>query len=114
MGQALIELNRSSENSDRRRILASANTIFFAGTPHGGLRTDELEKMVEDLGSDDSILNLLHQIREDSEYLELQKKDLSKIWSTLSKVVTFYETVKTPVVQKVVVANLPTCSVWHN
>jgi hypothetical protein len=88
--------------------LASANTIFFAGTPHGGLRTDELEQMAKfELGDDHSMLNLLKQLREDSEYLELQKKDLKSIWSSISKIVTFYETVKTPVIQRVVVATAP-------
>ncbi|KAF8535479.1 hypothetical protein BDD12DRAFT_912762 [Trichophaea hybrida] len=99
--QALIELNRSPENSDRKRILASANTIFFAGTPHGGLRTDELEQMAKfELGDDHSMLNLLKQLREDSENLELQRKDLKTMWSSISKVVTFYETAKAPVIQR--------------
>jgi hypothetical protein len=109
--KALIELNRSPENSVRKSIVASTNTIVFAGTLHGRLRTEELEQMaIFELGGDHSMLNLLHQLREDSEYLEILKNDLSKIWPPLTNVFTFYETVKTRVVQKAFVSDGPlTC-----
>jgi len=110
----LIELNQTSQNSDRQSMLASVKTIFFAGTPHGGLRTDEMKRMAkQQLGIDNSMVDLLKQLQEDSEYLELQKKGLIKIWSFIRKVVTFYETVKTPTARRVIMANQPRWE-WHD
>jgi len=45
---------------------------------------------------------LIKLLREDSEFLEYQKEELIRIWKDFKgKVVSFYETVKTPTVRKV-------------
>jgi hypothetical protein len=50
----------------------------------------------------ESRLNLLRQLKEGSEFLETQKEDLLRIWGEIpGKIVSFYETVKTPTAQKV-------------
>ncbi|KAF8534239.1 hypothetical protein BDD12DRAFT_757301, partial [Trichophaea hybrida] len=83
-------------------ILDSTRAIFFFGTPHQGLRTTELEAMVEDLsgGVETSRLKLLMQLRENSEFLETQRDALADIWPG-RKIISFYEVEKTRVVQKV-------------
>jgi hypothetical protein len=53
-------------------------------------------------GGQESRVNLLKQLKEGSEFLETQKEDLSRIWKEFQgKIVSFYEIVKTPTVQKV-------------
>ena len=48
------------------------------------------------------VLNLLAQLKEDSEYLENQKEALSRFWEGFrGKVITFYETGSTKSVKKV-------------
>ncbi len=68
------------------------------------MRTSELEAMVDDLSSDQSVetqsMKLLHQLREESEFLENQREELVDIWSGRD-VYTYYELVKTPTVKKV-------------
>jgi len=52
--------------------------------------------------SDSERTNLIKQLREDSEFLEYQKEELIHIWKDFKgKVVSFYETVKTPTVRQV-------------
>jgi hypothetical protein len=52
--------------------------------------------------SDNERTNLIKQLREDSEFLEYQKEELIRIWKDFKgKVVSFYETVKTPTVRQV-------------
>jgi len=82
--------------------LDSTSAIFFFGTPHQGLQTVELEAMVENMSakSKSSRLKLLRQLRENSEFLEKQRDELSDIWNGRT-VVSFYETVKTPTVKRV-------------
>ncbi|KAF8533001.1 hypothetical protein BDD12DRAFT_785076, partial [Trichophaea hybrida] len=98
--QALIQ---SKSRSDHKQILDSTRAIFFFGTPHNGLRTAELEAMVEDLsgGVETARLRLLMQLRENSELLETQRDALEDIWPG-RKIISFYEVEKTPVVQKMV------------
>jgi hypothetical protein len=85
-----------------RPLLDSTRAIFFFGTPHQGLRTAELETMVDDLsgGKETSRLRLLMQLRENSEFLDTQRDALDDIWSG-RKIISFYEVEKTRVVQKV-------------
>ncbi|KAF8539839.1 hypothetical protein BDD12DRAFT_805016 [Trichophaea hybrida] len=96
--QALIQ---SRSRSVHKPILDSTHTIFFFGTPHQGLRTAELEAMVEDLsgGVETARLRLLMQLRENSEFLETQRDALADIWPG-RKIISFYEVEKTHVVQK--------------
>ncbi|KAF8538307.1 hypothetical protein BDD12DRAFT_779452, partial [Trichophaea hybrida] len=96
--QALIQ---SKSRSVHQPILDSTRAIFFFGTPHQGLRTAELEDMVEDLsgGVETSRLRLLMQLRENSEFLETQRDALADIWPG-RKIISFYEVEKTRVVQK--------------
>jgi hypothetical protein len=97
-GQTLVESNR---NPRHKAILDSTHGIFFFGTPQQGLRTEELEEMVAAY-SGGQRSNLLAQLKENSEFLENQKEDLLRIWGGFErKVVSFYETVKTPSVKKV-------------
>jgi hypothetical protein len=90
-----------TESSSHKRsdICDCIRGIFFFGTPHQGLRTVELEEMVNSEGETDSNLkvqNLLVQLREGSEFLENQKEALGQMWGKFQgKVFTFYETEKT-------------------
>jgi hypothetical protein len=77
---------------------------MFFGTPHEGLRTYDLEEMVdaESGGYETSRHNLLKQLREGSEFLETQKEDLSYIWDEYKpKIISFYETEQSATVAKV-------------
>jgi hypothetical protein len=70
------------------------------------MRTYELEEMVkaESGGCDreTSKHNLLKQLREGSEFLEVQKEELENIWAEYKpKIVSFYELIKTPTVEQV-------------
>jgi hypothetical protein len=79
-------------------------SIIFFGTPHQGLRTYDLEEMVdaESGGYETSMHNLLKQLREGSEYLETQKEELSYVWDEYKpKIISFYETEHTATVAKV-------------
>jgi hypothetical protein len=90
--QTLVE---SYRNPQHKSILDSTYGIFFFGTPHQGLRTDELEELV-DVNSGGMRKNLILQLKEDSEVLENQKEDLIRMWEGFKrKVVSFYATVKT-------------------
>ncbi|KAF8530881.1 hypothetical protein BDD12DRAFT_914734 [Trichophaea hybrida] len=98
--QALIECKR---NRSHTHILDAMHSIIFFGTPHNGMRTDDLEQMVdmESGGYETSRHNLLRQLREGSEFLETQKEDLSYIWDEYKpKIISFYETVQTPTVKR--------------
>ncbi|KAF8539938.1 hypothetical protein BDD12DRAFT_980660 [Trichophaea hybrida] len=95
--QSLVESNR---NPHHKLILDSTRGILLFGTPHQGLRTDELEEMV-DIDSGGQRSNLIMQLKEGSEFLENQKEDLIRIWEGFQRnVFSFYETVKTPSVTK--------------
>jgi hypothetical protein len=79
-------------------------SIMFFGTPHQGLRTYDLEEMVdaESGGYETSKHNLLKQLREGAEFLEVQKEELTYIWEEYKpKIVSFYETAPTPTVRRV-------------
>jgi hypothetical protein len=96
--QALVE---SKRNPRHKSILDSTRGIFFFATPHQGLQT-ELNEMV-DVDSGGQRSNLMMQLKADSEFLENQKEDLIRIWAGFKqkRVISFYETVKTPSVRKV-------------
>ncbi|KAF8534445.1 hypothetical protein BDD12DRAFT_895913 [Trichophaea hybrida] len=97
--QALIECKR---NRTHTHILDAMHSIIFFGTPHQGMRTYDLEEMVdaESGGYDTSRGNLLKQLREGSEFLENQKDDLSYIWEECKpKILSFYELAPTSTVE---------------
>ncbi|KAF8535741.1 hypothetical protein BDD12DRAFT_891916 [Trichophaea hybrida] len=97
--QALIECKRNREHT---HILDAMHSIIFFGTPHQGMRTYDLEEMVdaESSGYETSRHNLLRQLREGSEFLENQKEDLSYIWEEYKpKIISFYESVQTPTIK---------------
>jgi hypothetical protein len=74
------------------------------------MRTYDLEDMVDtESGSyETSKHNLLTQLREGSEFLEVQKEELSYIWTEYKpRIVSFYELVKTPTVEKLKVQPQP-------
>ncbi|KAF8241219.1 hypothetical protein K440DRAFT_665405, partial [Wilcoxina mikolae CBS 423.85] len=98
--KALIECKR---NRTHAHILDATHSIIFFGTPHQGMRTYDLEEMVdaESGGYETSRHNLLRQLREGSEFLENQKEELSYIWEEYKpKIVSFYETVQTSTVKR--------------
>jgi len=76
------------------------------------MRTYELEEMVK-AGSggcdrETSKLNLLKQLREGSEFLEVQKEELENIWAEYKpQIVSFYELIKTPTVAQVRIHSVP-------
>ncbi|KAF8533302.1 hypothetical protein BDD12DRAFT_984533 [Trichophaea hybrida] len=98
--QTLIELKR---NPSHKHILDAIYSMLFFGTPHEGMRTYDLEEMV-DVESGDyetSMHNLLRQLREGSEFLENQKEELCYIWKEYKpNIVSFYETAPTPTVRR--------------
>jgi hypothetical protein len=99
--QVLIE---SKRNPAYGHIIKASRFIVFFGTPHQGLRTYDLEEMVdaEAGGYETSRHNLLKQLREGSEFLETQKEGLSHIWEEYRpKIISFYETAQTATVAKV-------------
>ncbi|KAF8542396.1 hypothetical protein BDD12DRAFT_802949 [Trichophaea hybrida] len=99
--QVLIECKR---NRAHTHILNATHSIIFFGTPHQGMRTYDLEEMVdaESGGHETSRHNLLRQLRDGSGFLETQKEELSYIWDEWKpKIVSFYETVATPTVERV-------------
>ncbi|KAF8543181.1 hypothetical protein BDD12DRAFT_874965 [Trichophaea hybrida] len=98
--ESLIECKRNREHT---HILDAMHSIIFFGTPHQGMRTYDLEEMVDaESGSyETSRHNLLRQLREGSEFLENQKEDLSYIWEEYKpKIISFYESVQTPTVKR--------------
>ncbi|KAF8249183.1 hypothetical protein K440DRAFT_660436 [Wilcoxina mikolae CBS 423.85] len=99
-----IENARSSVKSWWYPYFANAmHSIIFFGTPHQGMRTYDLEEMVdaESGGYETSRHNLLRQLREGSEFLETQKEKLSYIWEECKpEIVSFYETVQTSTVER--------------
>jgi hypothetical protein len=96
--QILIESHR---NPHHKRILDSTRGIFFFGTPHQGLQTNELEDMVAAYSGKPKN-NLIMQLKEGSEFLEEQKESMLYVWEMFKhKVVSFYETVTTPSVRMV-------------
>lgn len=97
--QALVQ---SKSQNLHRHILDATRALFCFGAPHYGMRTEELEAMVREMctGTESQRMKLLHQLREGSNFLESQRDELVDIWSKL-KVVSYYETVATPTVQKV-------------
>lgn len=97
--QTLVEAER---NTYYKSILSSTQKLFFFGTPFHGLRTEELEAVV-DTESNGQRHNLLIEMREDSEFLDNQEDDLIRIWADFKgKIVTFFETVPTPSIRKVI------------
>jgi hypothetical protein len=97
--QALIE---SSRNPFHKSILNSTHGIFLFGTPLLGLRTDELESLVDDAELGRQRNNLIAQLKDGSEFLDNQREDLLGIWEdSKQKIFSFYETKKTPSVRKV-------------
>ncbi|KAI9771315.1 MAG: hypothetical protein M1840_002285 [Geoglossum simile] len=97
--QTLVE---SKRNPRYQHILDSTRGIFFFGTPHQGLRINELKEMIDtEAGGEESRVNLLKQLDEGSEFLETQKEDLLRVWGEFQgKIFSFYETVKTSTVRK--------------
>jgi hypothetical protein len=88
-------------HSIHKSLLDSTKGIFFFGTPHQGLRTEELEEMAKDLISDSSeTTDLLRKLRAGSEFLESQSEELVEILDG-KKVVSFYELLGTQTVKKV-------------
>jgi hypothetical protein len=77
---------------------------MFFGTPHQGLRTYDLEAMVdaESGGYVTSRHHLLKMLQEGSEFLESQKSELCYMLEEYKpNIVSFYETEKTVTIAKV-------------
>jgi len=94
-------LMESYRNPHHKSILDSTRGIVFFGTPHQGLRTDELEDMVAAYSGKPNN-NLIMQLKEGSEFLEEQKESMLYVWEMFKHtVISFYETVMTPSVRMV-------------
>lgn len=94
-------LMESYRNPHHKPILDSTRGIFFFGTPHQGLRTDEMEDMAAAYSGKPKN-NLIMQLKEGSEFLEEQKESMLYVWEMFKhKVISFYETVMTPSIRMV-------------
>jgi len=53
-------------------LLKATAAVLFFGSPNRGIRTVELEAMVHDMSSgvESKSMDILHQLREDSEFLD--------------------------------------------
>jgi hypothetical protein len=99
--QALI---KSRRDPSYKHILDATYSIVFFGTPHQGMRTNELEEMLDAKSSsyEMSRHKLLEQLIEGLEWLEYHKKDLSYIWKEYKpKIVSFYVTALMPPAERV-------------
>jgi len=88
--QTLIEAKNAGYND----LFKSVRCIFFFATPHQGLKTLELEEMVDREAGDykGQARYLLAQLKEGSEYLENQREALTRLWEVFKgEVATFYE-----------------------
>lgn len=83
-------------------IIQACQLLVFFGAPHNGLRTEELEAMVDDLGlhGAERSHELLVLLRENSKYLEENRDNLAEIWKG-KKIITCHELALSPVVRKV-------------
>lgn len=76
---------------------------MFFGAPHRGLRADDLEDMVDIDNGGGQRRYFIMQLREGSEFLETQTEDLKNVWNDFNgNLVSFFETVNTPSVIKVI------------
>jgi hypothetical protein len=84
--------------------------MLFFGTPHRGLRTYELEKVVNKSPREQDVNGILRDLQEDSEFLINHISHLFDIIQQLHKngrkFVSFYETVDTPTVRMVCMFSL--------
>ena len=94
----------STLKDPQKSILNATQGLFFFGTPHQGLRIDELRAMVEEGSETDrQRSNFLAQLEEGSDFLVNQREVLTPIWCMFERsIISFYETMKTPTVQKVI------------
>ncbi|KAF8243912.1 hypothetical protein K440DRAFT_560344, partial [Wilcoxina mikolae CBS 423.85] len=97
-----VSLYCSQNQSLYKHVLEATCGFVFFGVPHHGLHTTELEAMVDDMssGQQSAAKNIIRQLGEHSEFLERQANYLVDILRNI-EVVSFYETLKTPTVQKV-------------
>jgi hypothetical protein len=88
-------------HSYHQALINATIALFFLGTPHRGLRTEELEAMARDLifDSNDTV-DLLQALHDNSGHLESIRGDLVDLLEK-KKIVGFYESLKTPTVKKV-------------
>jgi hypothetical protein len=99
--QALLEARKP--RSIHKALVDATIAVFFFGTPHQGLRIEELRGMAMDLIPDsDDTVDLLQKLRAGSDFLEMQSEELVELLET-KKVVSFYETLRTQAVRMVIV-----------
>ncbi|KAI5802993.1 hypothetical protein EDC01DRAFT_645472, partial [Geopyxis carbonaria] len=92
--QTLVESILDPELEEIRQSICG---MFLFGTPHQGLKIEELSQMVD---NDTEGQYLLAQLKEGSEFLEQQRETLARVWKKFDgKVVSFYETKKTAQIQ---------------
>jgi hypothetical protein len=91
-----------------KHILQSTRGLFFFGTPHDGLRTEELEKTIADLNAKFAnnpeeqrwrrdLVDFIRNLSPGSDYLERLRDDVAKMLNGFPEgsIVSFYETVRT-------------------
>lgn len=83
-------------------LLEATRLLVFFGAPHNGLRTEELEAMVDDLKfpSAERLQKLLKQLQEHSRYLQEHSELCVQLLKDF-KIISFHETMLNPVVRKV-------------
>jgi len=93
--EVLAHCNLDTALEAEKRILSTTIALFFFGTPHLGMLTEEMQTMVKGLGEETRSVELLKQIQEGSQYLERLRREVIGILERC-KVFTYYETEKTP------------------
>jgi hypothetical protein len=94
-------LDARNEYETYGSLLDATIAIFFFGTPHHGLRTEELNQMVKDVIEDKKHMSkLLDNLSEGSEFLENQGNAFMRLLEK-RRVINFYETRKTQTPKKV-------------
>ncbi|KAI5776307.1 hypothetical protein EDC01DRAFT_683096 [Geopyxis carbonaria] len=96
-GSLILQLLMHSRNSKLyKHILNATCAIFLFGVADQGLRTEQLDEMVLQMGPSGrdsrAQLRLLRLLKENSDFLTNQKEDLMDIWEG-RKIFSFYQTV---------------------
>lgn len=90
--QAIIEAGKNQDQYGR--VFNSIYSICFFGTPHRGLNTEALEKMV----ADEPTKYLIKDLRENSEVIRSLREDFAKYTKSL-RVLTCFERLETPTME---------------
>jgi hypothetical protein len=99
--QALLKSKSDTQYQD---TFTSTRQVLLFGVPHQGMEIEDMIKMVEDTGGKSSTrLDLVQSLSEGSNFLNTQRADIVNLWPDGSDItiVSFYESLKSPTVEKV-------------